>query len=311
MISRRRFIGTALGAGLTLSTQGCQQMASQPARKRMIVDAQVHLWKPESPDWRWVPGLKPQLPQPFTIERLVPMMDEAGVDRVVIVPPGWPGDRNDYGLEAVQRYPDRFGVMGRMPLQNPQSAALLPKWKEQRGMLGVRVTFTTDATSWLTDGTADWFWPAAEKAGVPVMFLAPGQISKFARIAERHPQLTLIIDHMGLNSSSRTRRITDIPAAIDQAVALAKYPNVSVKLSGALGNSLEPYPFRDMTVYLQRIFDAYGPQRCYWGTDMTNSFAKASYHQRVTHFTEELNFLSEEDKDWIMGRAILSRLNWA
>jgi Predicted metal-dependent hydrolase of the TIM-barrel fold len=103
----------------------------------------------------------------------------------------------------------------------------------------------------------------------------------------------------------------EIPAAIDQAIALAKYPNVSIKLSGALGNSLEPYPFRDMTVYLQRLFDAYGPQRCYWGTDITNSFAAASYRQRVTHFTEELSFLSESDKDWVMGRAILARLKWA
>ena len=92
---------------------------------------------------------------------------------------------------------------------------------------------------------------------------------------------------------------------------LAKYPNVSVKLSGAVGNSLESYPFRDMAVHLQRLFDAYGPQRCYWGTDITNSFAKASYRQRVTHLTEELSFLSESDKDWVMGRAILARLNWA
>jgi predicted TIM-barrel fold metal-dependent hydrolase len=274
----------------------------------MIVDAQVHLWKSESPGWRWVAGLKPQLPEPFTIERFIPIMDGAGVDRVVIVPPSWPGDRNDYALEAAQRYPNRFAVMGRIPLQNPQSATLLPKWKEQPGMLGVRVTFLGEV---LTNGTADWFWPAAEKAGVPVMLLAPGQISMFARIAERHPQLTLIIDHMGLNSSSRTRRITAIPTAIDQAIALAKYSNVSIKLSGAPGISLEPYPFRDMTVYLQRVFEAYGPERCYWGTDVTNSFAKASYRQRVTHFTEELSFLSESDKDWVMGRAILARLKWA
>jgi predicted TIM-barrel fold metal-dependent hydrolase len=142
----------------------------------MIVDAQVHLWKPESPDWRWVPGLKPQLPEPFTIERLLPMMDEAGVDRVVIVPPSWPGDRNDYALEAAHRYPTRFAVMGRIPLQNPQSAALLPKWKEQRGMLGVRDTFNRDATiAWLKGGTADWVWPAAEKAKAPVIFcVEPG-----------------------------------------------------------------------------------------------------------------------------------------
>src|SRR6201987_5635642 len=118
-------------------------------------------------------------------------------------------------------------------------------------------------------------------------------------------------DHMGMNSSSRTARITAIPAAIDQAVALAKYPNVSVKLSGAPGNSLEPYPFRDMTVHLQRLFEAYGPERCYWGTDITNSFAKASYRERVTHFTEELSFLSESDKEWGMARDMLARLKWA
>jgi predicted TIM-barrel fold metal-dependent hydrolase len=202
--------------------------------------------------------------------------------------------------------------MGRIKLQDPKSAALLPTWKQQPGMLGVRLTFNTPQTlAWLSDGTADWFWPAAEKAELAVMFLAVGEVARFARIAERHPQLMLIIDHMGLNSSSRGNRVSDIPAAIDRAVTLARYPNVSVKFSGAVGNSLEPYPFRDMTVYLQRLFDAFGPQRCHWGTDITNSLAKASYRQRVTHFTEELSFLSEGDKDWVMGRAILARLKWA
>jgi predicted TIM-barrel fold metal-dependent hydrolase len=238
-------------------------------------------------------------------------MDEAGVDRVVIVPPSL-NDRNDYALEAARRYPNRFGVMGRIALQDPKSAALLPTWKQQPGMLGVRLTFNSPTTrAWLADGTADWFWPAAEQAGLAVMFLAVGEVARFARIAERHPQLTLIIDHMGLNSSSRSNRVSDIPAAVDQAVALAKHPNVSVKLSGAAGNSLEPYPFRDMTVHLQRLFDAYGPQRCYWGTDITNSLAIASYRQRVTHFTEQLSFVSDSDKDWVMGRAILARLKWA
>jgi len=282
--------------------------SAQPA-KRLTVDAQVHLWKAESPDWPWVPGLKPQLPEPMTIERLLPMMDEAGVDRVVVVPPSWPGDRNDYGLEAAQRYPNRFHVMGRIPLQKPESAALLPKWKEQPGMLGVRVIFNNPTTiPWLSDGTANWFWSAAEKAQVPVMFFAPGQTSKFAPIAERYPQLTLILDHMGLTAAMV--KDNTLTAAVDQAVALAKYQNVSVKVSGSPGVSTEPYPFRDVAVHIQRMFDAYGPQRCYWGTDMTNSFAKATYRQRITQFTEELNFLSESDKDWIMGRGILARLNW-
>ena len=308
MVSRRSFLGTTLGVGAGLiMAQGSDRASAQPA-KRLIVDSQVHLWKAESPDWQWVPGLKPQLAEPMTIERLVPMMDDAGVDRVVVVPPSWPGDRNDYALEAAKRYPGRFHVMGRIPLQNPQSPALLPAWREQPGMLGIRLLFNGPSISWLADGTADWFWPAAEKAQIPIMFFAPGQVSKFGPIAESHPQLPLIIDHMGLTGAMA--KDNSIPAAIDQAVALAKFQNVSVKMSGSPGVSLQDYPFRDVTVHLQRVFDAYGPQRCYWGTDMTNSFAKATYRQRVTHFTEELSFLSETDKDWVMGRAILARLKW-
>src|ERR1700724_4079194 len=156
MLSRRGFLSSALGAGVALTTQQAQGQTSGPARKRMIVDAQVHLWTAETPDWKWVPGMKPQLPEPFPIEKLVPLMDEAGVDRVVVVPPSWPGDRNDYGLEAARRYPQRFHVMGRIPLEKPESAQLLPTWREQPGRAGIRLTFLGEQKPWLTNGTADW-----------------------------------------------------------------------------------------------------------------------------------------------------------
>ena len=292
---------------MALAAQGSDRASAQATKKRTIVDAQVHLWKAESPDWPWVPGRKPQLPEPFSIEKLVPLMDEAGVGRVVIVPPSWPGDRNDYGLEAAKRYPNRFAVMGRIPLEKPESAALLPDWKKQPGMLGIRVTFQRTMTSLLDQ--AAWFWPAAEKAGIPVMFFAPDNVPKFAPIAEHHPGLQLIADHMCL--TIETAKDGKIKEAIDDMVALAKYPNVSVKLSSAPTYSSESYPWRDMTQHLKRCFDAFGPKRCYWGTDLTNAFAKSTYRQRITHFTEELPFLSEDDKDWVMGRSILERLNWA
>jgi predicted TIM-barrel fold metal-dependent hydrolase len=308
MLSRRSFLNASVGAGAALATQGPHEAAAQVDR-RLIVDAQVHLWKAESEDWKWVPGLAPQLPEPFTIERLVPMMDEAGVDRVVIVPPSWPGDRNDYALEAARRYPKRFRIMGKIPLQDPKSAALLPKWREQPGMAGLRVIFNTPQTlPWLTDGTVDWFWAAAEKAELPVMCFAPGRTAAFGRVAERHPQLPLILDHMGTGAAMvKDNTITE---AIGETVALAKYQNVSVKVSASPGLSREPYPYRDVAVHIKRVFDAYGPQRSYWGTDLTNTYAKGSYRQRISHFTEELSFLSESDKDWVMGRAIVQRLKW-
>ena len=306
MFTRRKFIGTTLGAGVALATAGC---ATQPAGKRMIVDSQVHLWKANGPDYPWNPGAKPQLPEPFTVERVLPLMDEAGVNRVVIVPPGL-NDVNSYALEAARRYPGRFAVMGRIPLENPKSAALLPRWKDQPGMLGVRVTFLGKAVAWLSDGTADWFWPAAEKNGLPVMFLAFGNVHRFGPIAQRHPGLPLIIDHMGVNPA--IAKEGKLAEKIGDAVALAKYPNVSIKMSNLVNASLEPYPFRDLNDHLKRVFDAYGPQRCYWGTDLTNtSFTRVTWRQRITHFTEELKLLSESDKDWVMGRSIREKLKWA
>jgi hypothetical protein len=65
-----------------------------------------------------------------------------------------------------------------------------------------------------------------------------------------------------------------------------------------------------MTQHIRRLFDTFGPRRCHWGTDLTNSYRKATYRQRITHFTETLDFLSDEDKEWIMGRAIVERLGW-
>jgi hypothetical protein len=71
MTTRRQFIGSALGAG-ALAASGCQTTGG--GGKREIVDAQIHLWKAPSADWPWVPGMKPQMPEPFTIEKLAPAL---------------------------------------------------------------------------------------------------------------------------------------------------------------------------------------------------------------------------------------------
>jgi predicted TIM-barrel fold metal-dependent hydrolase len=181
MLTRRSFVTSTLGAGAALATQGSFQATAQVDRRR-ITDAQIHLWKAESDDWKWTPGLKPQLPEPFTIERAISMMDEAGIDRAVIVPPSWPGDRNDYALEAVKRYPTRFRVMGRFPLQDPKALDLLPKWKEQPGMVGVRLTFNTPQNiPWLTDGTADRFCRRPKRPGCRSCSSHPGARWRSAR----------------------------------------------------------------------------------------------------------------------------------
>src|SRR5262245_56818479 len=120
MFSRRTFIGSTLAAGAVTAVG--REVASQSGRKRSIVDAQIHLWRAENEDWKWVPSIKPQMPEPFTIERALSLMDEAGVDRAIVVPIRLLGYRaNDYGIESATRHPNRFAVMGLVYLENPKS----------------------------------------------------------------------------------------------------------------------------------------------------------------------------------------------
>ena len=276
----------------------------------MIVDSQIHLWAPETPERPWIAGGRERahLPDPLTFLKFLPMMETAGVDRAIVVPPTWPGDDNDHALEAAARYPDRFAVMGRFSIERPQSRQSLATWKDQKGMLGIRVAFNHEKTSWIADGTADWLWPAAADAGVPIMIFAPDAPDQIGRIARDHPDLRLIVDHMGL--ATRGPEHKRVRERIELMASLSKHRNLTVKLSAIPGFSNEPYPFRDMTAHLRRLIDAFGPRRCFWGTDLTHQRGKYSYRQYVTHFAEELEFLSDQDRRWIMGDAILEFLGW-
>src|SRR5262249_61850706 len=111
--------------------------------RRIIVDAQVHLWLADTPERPWpADGVgQAHIPRPFSYYELLARMDEAGVDRVVIVPPSWEGYHNEYAMEAAKKWPHRFAVMGRLRLGDPKSKEQLPPRWGQPGVLGVRTRF--------------------------------------------------------------------------------------------------------------------------------------------------------------------------
>ena len=274
----------------------------------MIIDSQVHIWAPESPanPYTTQDASKPHRPIPLGHQELLREMDSAGVERCVLVPPTWEGDRNDTSLEAARLHPNRFAVMGRIKLSAPESRPLMATWNQQPHMLGVRLVFNQGRSrEWLQDGTADWFWGAAERYDVPVMAFAPNDVPKLRDIAERHPGLRMIIDHMGLSSALRGK---PLDGAVANLLKFAPLKNVAVKVSALPCYVDEPYPFPSIHPLVERVVDAFGPQRCFWGTDL--SHLPCPYGQVVTLFTEEMKFLSAGDLEWIMGRGIAEWLNW-
>ena len=272
----------------------------------IIIDSQVHVWPPDRPDRRLGPGHDERTP--YSYEQLLADMDRAGVHRAILVPPSIDRNRNDYALEAVRKYPNRFAVMGKVALETGAGKDVLKGWRDQPGMLGVRLTFHRDADRpWLSDGTADWFWPEAAFHDIPVMVHAPERLAEIGEIAERYPELRVIIDHMGF---ARATMDDAAGPAVERLNALAQYPNVFVKVSALPAFSTEPYPFKNLHEPLRRVIAAFGRRRAFWGSDITRVPPSCSYRQAVTHFTEELDFLSAGDLEWIMGRGLAECLRW-
>jgi predicted TIM-barrel fold metal-dependent hydrolase len=269
-----------------------------------IVDAQIHVWGSGLPS-----NLAHRQVTAFTAEEAIGLMDEGGVDAAVIHPPGWDPGATEMAFAAVRHYPGRFAIMGALPLNRPENRALVASWRNQPGMLGLRYGFLQEPMhGWLEDGTLDWLWAAAEHAAVPIAMLATDSLPAIGRIAERHPGLRLTIDHLGGRGGNTTLKDAAAMTHMPALLALAKYPNVAVKATGAPGYSSQAYPFPTMQTFVRQIYDAFGPQRLFWGTDITKM--PCSWRQCVTMFTEELPWLSEEDKALIMGQALCAWWGW-
>ncbi len=275
----------------------------------LIVDGQVHTWAENTPERPWSGGGTPHRPVAFTNDDLLREMDAAGVDRAVLVPPGWEGSRNDLALAAARAHPNRFAVMGRIrhDLLSKSQGALVG-WRNQPGMLGLRLAFNTPkAASILGSGKLDWLWREAEAEGVPLMILIwHADVHLIDAIAAKHPQLRIIMDHFALNSDERDARAF---RDFDKLLAIARRPNVAAKASALPCYTDDTYPFRSLHGYIRQVYVAFGPQRLFWGTDLSRS--PIPYRQHVTMFTEEIGWLTSEDKEWIMGRGICEWLRWS
>jgi L-fuconolactonase len=279
----------------------------------LIVDSQVHIWGADTPERPWpIPpkGLK-AVPVhnngvPFTKDFVLGEMDKAGVDRVIIVPPSWEGDRNELALVAAAQHKDRFAVMGRLDIYREDAKEQIRNWLKQPGMLGLRFALHTPLLERpFVSGELDWVWRVAEESGVPVMVLVPHRLMpSIARVAERYPGLKLVMDHLGLVHGKDEEAFE----GLGELLSLARYSNVAAKASIMPFYTADQYPFKRLHSHIRRVFDAFGPKRMFWGSDLSR--LPCTYRQGVTMFTEEIPWLTAEDKEWIMGRGVCEWLGW-
>ena len=266
-----------------------------------IVDSQVHIWDVDHPE-----AIPRHGDKPLRMDDALAEMDAAGVERAVIVPPYWVEFDNSYALSAAQSHPDRLGVMGRFDITDPTDPERLIKEFKTSGMLGCRLLFNTPKMHPFLCGTAgDWFWEAAADAKIPVMLHAPGMLDGVRRVARLFPTLPLAIDHMGVGRAVRDEAaFTHLPDLLE----MSQLSNVSIKLSTIPIFSSRPYPYVNLHPYLKKLFDSFGAERLFWGSDLSR--LPCSYRVCINLFLNELPWLSSQDLRGIMGQSLCSWLDW-
>jgi len=265
----------------------------------LIVDAQIHLFGADAQE-----RAKRVRQTALDAEGVVAAMAAAHVDRAYLVPGG--SAANETCLAAARRRPDQFRVMGIPGLNKPEARETAATWKSL-GYTGARLSFPPFRDpSWLRDGTADWYWPVAQEQQIPVMIWAPEQLTEVGQVADRYPDLKITVDHLGLFVEDKGA--ATVSAVVKELLPLASRPNVAVKASALPAHSAEPFPFRDLHQPLREVLDAFGPDRVFWGSDLTR--LPGTLAEAVTMFTEELDFLPGDALEKVMGRAIVNWIGW-
>ncbi len=276
----------------------------------MITDAQIHLWEADRPDRPWAAGGQPPLPEPMTAERMLALMDGAGVARAVISPLMLPEWTPDYALEVASRYPSRFKVMGWYWTEQQASHGALSRWLDDPRMCSMRIKLNQpELAQWLADGRLEPFWSEAERHAIPVAFwLERNDATLMVPVAQRHPRLTLIVDHLNwpVDPATRERKIAELEV-------LAAQPNVYVKVSSLPRFSSQPYPYPDVHPMIQRVHAAFGARRLMWGADQSQIFANGlcGYREHVDIMrVDAARYLSADDLDRILHRTASEVFRW-
>ena len=296
---RRMFLKSvaagSLGASLGLVRGSAAAAETNTVAPAPIIDAHVHVWT-KDPRFLWAPETKNPPTTDATAEQLLALMDANGVKHTVIIQVIHYRWDNRYVADVLKRYPQRFRGVARVNPEDPAAPDHLSRLTKEDGFHGVRLSPAGNATGdWIRSPLMPPLWQRCSDLKVPMTILAPAsRMPDIAPLAERFPELTVVIDHMADASPAR-------PKEVEQLLVLRRFPKLFVKVGHAWSLSAQNYPYADVHEQIHRVYDAFGPQRLIAGTDWPLVERWCTYAQAISFMQTQVPFLNAEDKRWMCG----------
>jgi L-fuconolactonase len=275
----------------------------------LTIDAQVHAYERDHPGRPWAAVLTG--PAEVTGDDMVRAMDAVGVDGALLISP-FTMYRYDasYAIEVRNRHPHRFGLIKPVDPSDPAVAETIAAWAATPGVVGIRIMMNRDVSEDAADPGINRVLAAGARHGLPVNILCWGRLEQARALAARNPNTAIVIDHLGLQQPFEPPPPAQPFADLAKVLEVASQPNVAIKITGACTLSREAYPYKDIWDPLARIFDAFGIERCMWGTDWTRAVKLLTYQQGVDAF-RNTDRLSDSDKRTLMGGTLQRVYKWS
>jgi len=274
----------------------------------VTIDAQVHAYERDHPGRPWTAVLNG--PSEATGDQMVAAMDEVGVDGALLVSPYTMYQYDaSYALEVYAAHPTRFRLIKPVDPSDPGVADTIADWAKTEGTVAIRIMLNRVTSEDGADPGLNRVLAAAAQHSLPVNLLCWGRLEQARQMAAANPDTTLVIDHLGLVQPFAPPAPDNPFGELPAVLALAELPNVTIKISGACTLSHESFPYNDIWEPVTRILDAFGIDRCMWGTDWTRAVGLLTYSEGVEAFrtTEQL---SDSDRAALMGGTLQQVYGW-
>ncbi len=264
-----------------------------------IVDAHLHIFAGDPARYPWQPINNASAPTvAATTDVLFEHMAAAGVDRAVCIQPSAYGYDHRYLRDSLRAFPDRLAAAGLVDPARPDAAAELTRLVRELGFRGIRLNpLARGGDGGQAHITCEPIWRRAAELGAVLGFLiGPDQLAALRPWVERFPSVPVVVDHL---ARMPPEQAPDGPLLRD-LLALAAFPNVTVKVSGIPVVSREPYPHADVHGIIRALYDAFGPLRLMWATDFPWILHQDGYRECLA-LVRDLPWLNDDDRRAILG----------
>ena len=273
-----------------------------------VIDAQVHTYERNHKARPWIGELTG--PEEVTGDNMVKEMDRVGVDGAILVSP-WSMYRYDasYAVDVFEKFPNKFRLVKPVDPSDLEVGEIIQEWAKVKGAVAVRLMMAYADSGNANNCGLDIVMKTASRCNFPVNLLCWGNLNEVGRLAKRHPNTRLVIDHLGL-CQPFDFPVPDQPfSELQKVLELASFDNIAIKITGACTLSHQSFPYIDIWEPLEKIFTRFSLERCMWGTDWTRAVKLVSYKESVVCFLDNSS-LSSDEKAQLMGKTVENIYGW-